>query len=251
VKVLFAGESWMTVENHIKGFECASLGRYEQPGDLFLKLLTDIGMEVTYLPNHLAQLHFPETGEKLKEYDVIILSDITSNTLLLDPDMMFKLNIHGNRLDAIKEYVIEGGGLLMIGGYMSFCGLNACARYNMTPLRDVLPVKIMDYDDRIDAPQGIAPHIVKADHPIMKGITEPWPRYLGYNYLERKEGSDVLVMFNNFVDSVGLACGTYGKGRSVATAFDALPHWALPEVLEWKCYNALWKNIIEWVAGKS
>ena len=71
---------------------------------------------------------------------------------------------------------------------MSFCGLEGKARYGMTPLADVLPVKIMNYDDRIDSPEGVSPVIVDKGHPLVKGIEEPWPRYLGYNYLEERAG---------------------------------------------------------------
>jgi len=247
MKILLAGESFITTENHTKGFDFATLGRYEPVGEPFVRTLEDLGMEVTWLPNHIAQLSFPDTVEALTPYDVVILSDITSNTLLLHPDMMFKCEIKGNRLLALKEYVLQGGGLLMIGGYMSFCGLEGKARYGMTPLADVLPVKIMNYDDRIDSPEGVAPVIVDAGHPLMKGIFEPWPRYLGYNYLEERQGTKVVVKMG---DSVALAAGEYGKGRSVATAFDCLPHWALQEVLDWKCYPLLWKNIVEWLAKK-
>lgn len=247
MKILLAGESFMVTENHTKGFDYATLGRYEEVGTPFVETLQKLGMDVTHLPNHIAQLRFPDSTEELKKFDVVILSDITSNTLLLHPDMMFKYEIKGNRLEAIKEYVLQGGGLLMIGGYMSYCGFNGCARYGMTPLKDVLPVKIMNFDDRMDTPEGVSPTITMPNHPIMNGIKEPWPRYLGYSYIEERPGTDVVVKMR---DSVGLACGEYGKGRSVATAFDCLPHWALPEVLEWECYNPLWKNIIDWAAKK-
>jgi uncharacterized membrane protein len=50
--------------------------------------------------------------------------------------------------------------------------------------------------------------------------------------LEERPGTQVIAKIK---DSVGLAAGEYGKGRSVAFATDALPHWALPEDLEWKC----------------
>jgi len=53
-------------------------------------------MEVTHLPNHIAQLSFPDTIEDLAKYDVVILSDISSNTLLLHPEMMFKCVIKNN-----------------------------------------------------------------------------------------------------------------------------------------------------------
>ena len=247
MKILLAGESYITTENHTKGFDFVTLGRYEEVGTPFVETLTNLGMEVTHLPNHIAQLRFPDTVEELSQYDVVILSDIGSNTLLLHPDMMFKCEIKNNRLKAIQNYVLQGGGFLMIGGYLSFCGIHGYARYGMTPVADVLPVKIMNYDDRMDTPEGVSPDIVNSTHPIMQGIQGPWPRYLGYNYLEEKPDTEILVKIRN---SVGLATGEYGKGRSVATAFDCLPHWALPEVLDWECYSPLWNNIIEWLAKK-
>lgn len=247
MKILLAGESFITTENHTKGFDFATLGRYEEVGAPFVKTLQDIGMDVTHLPNHIALTKFPETAKELSAYDVVILSDIGSNTLLLDPEMVFKCVIKGNRLLALKEYVLQGGGLLMIGGYFSFCGFEGKARYGMTPVADVLPVKIMNYDDRIDSPEGVSPVIVDRNHPIVKGIEEPWPRYLGYNYLEERPGTQVIAKIK---DSVGLAAGEYGKGRSVAFATDALPHWALQEVLDWKYYSLFWKNIIEWLTAK-
>ena len=247
MKILLAGESFITTENHTKGFDFATLGRYEEVGAPFVRTLQDLGMEVTHLQNHIAQLTFPDTVDELTQYDVVILSDIGSNTLLLHPEMMFKCVIKNNRLYAIKDYVLQGGGLLMIGGYFSFCGFEGKARYGMTPVADVLPVKIMNYDDRIDSPEGVSPVIVDNSHPIVKGIEEPWPRYLGYNYLEERPGTQVIAKIKN---SVGLAAGEYGKGRSVAFATDCLPHWALPEVLEWKYYSVFWKNIIEWLTEK-
>ena len=247
MKILLAGESFITTENHTKGFDFATLGRYEEVGTPFVKTLQDLGMEVTHLQNHIAQLTFPDTVDELAQYDVVILSDIGSNTLLLHPEMMFKCVIKNNRLYAIKDYVLQGGGLLMIGGYFSFCGFEGKARYGMTPVADVLPVKIMNYDDRIDSPEGVSPVIVDKSHPIVKGIEEPWPRYLGYNYLEERPATQVIALIKG---SVGLAAGEYGKGRSVAFATDCLPHWALPEVLEWKYYSVFWKNIIEWLTEK-
>lgn len=247
MKVLLAGESFITTENHIKGFDFATLGRYEEVGAPFVKTLQDLGVEVTHLQNHVAQMIFPDTVEELAKYDVVILSDIGSNTLLLHPEMMFKVVTKNNRLVAIRDYVLQGGGLFMIGGYFSFCGFEGKARYGITPIAEVLPVKIMNYDDRIDTPEGVSPYIVDKEHPIVAGIEEPWPRYLGYNYVEEKPGTHVIMKIR---DSVGLAVGEYGKGRSVAFATDCLPHWALPEVLEWQYYSLFWKNILNWLTEK-
>ena len=41
------------------------------------------GVDVTYQPCHLAANAFPDTAQALSAFDVVILSDIGANTLLL------------------------------------------------------------------------------------------------------------------------------------------------------------------------
>ena len=43
---------------------------------------------------------------------------------------------------------------MMVGGYYSFQGINAGARYRGTPVEDVLPVTILPWDDRVEVPEG-------------------------------------------------------------------------------------------------
>ncbi len=64
----------------------------------------------------------------------MILSDLGANTLLLHPDVWFKGEPVPNRLRLLREWVAGGGGLMMIGGYYSFQGINAGARYHRTPV---------------------------------------------------------------------------------------------------------------------
>ena len=40
-----------------------------------------------------------------------------------------------DRCKAIRSYVEEGGSFIMIGGFMSFTGIEGKARYGVTPLR--------------------------------------------------------------------------------------------------------------------
>ena len=54
---------------------------------------------------------------------MIILSDIGSNTLLLPPEVFLEGKRVPNRLELLKEYVSQGGGLVMAGGYLSFQGI--------------------------------------------------------------------------------------------------------------------------------
>ncbi|GIR32328.1 MAG: hypothetical protein CM15mP45_16240 [Deltaproteobacteria bacterium] len=54
-----------------------------------------------------------------------------------------------NRLQLVKEYVKEGGSFMMIGGYLSFQGINGFARFKNTAIEEILPAEILAYDDRI------------------------------------------------------------------------------------------------------
>ena len=157
MKVIFAGESWIVQETHFKGFDTATLNRYEDFfADAFFDVLKKNNVELDYYPNHLAQMEFPDNVEDLKPYDVVILSDCGSNTLLLHPDMQFKGVKKGNRLLAIKDFVDQGGSLLMCGGYLSFAGIENKALCCNTAC-GVLPVEMMNYDDRMEHPEGVTP----------------------------------------------------------------------------------------------
>ena len=179
-KILIAGESWTSHTIHIKGFDTFTTSKYEEGVKWFKEGLEKNGVEVDYIPNHLAPEKFPVTLEELKKYDVVFLSDIGSNTLLL-PDQVFAKGMKvPNRCELLKEYVNEGGAFVMIGGYMSFTGVDAKTRYGETAVKDILPVKLLDKDDRQELPQGVNPKKVK-EHKIFKGIDEEFPYFLGYN----------------------------------------------------------------------
>ena len=96
----------------------------------------------------------PFTGQEYAAYDAVILSDIGSNTLLLPSATFGRSEKRPNRCQAIRDYVLDGGALVMIGGYMSFTGIDAKARYGSTALADVLPVVCLEMDDRREHSEG-------------------------------------------------------------------------------------------------
>lgn len=248
MKILFAGESWMIEENHLKGFDLATLCRFEDYyAEPLFHALEAQGISVDYYQSHKAQVRFPDTAEELKQYDAIVLSDIGSNTLLLDPDMQFRGNRKGNRLLAIKEYVAQGGALLMCGGYFSFAGIENKARYAMTPLAEVLPVEILNYDDRMEHPEGVVPVITCKDHPVMKNVANDWPFFFGYNKVKAKEEAEEIATIDGDTFMAGM---DYGKGRSFAFASDCAPHWGPKQFVEWESYGTVFANIIKWLAKK-
>ena len=113
-----------------------------------VKALEDSPFELTYMKAHDAATDFPLTLEGLQQYDAILLSDIGSNTLLLHPDVWLNGKTVPNRLKLIRDYTAAGGGLMMIGGYFSFQGIDGRARWHKTAVEDALPVTCLPYDDR-------------------------------------------------------------------------------------------------------
>jgi uncharacterized membrane protein len=143
LKVLFIGESWHIHMIHSKGYDSFTSSKYEEGATWLLECLKKGGVEVDYMPAHTVQIAFPESIDELNRYDVIVISDIGSNTFLLQNETFYQLKIKPNALESIKEYVKNGGGLLMIGGYLSFMGIEAKANYKNTILAEVLPVIIL------------------------------------------------------------------------------------------------------------
>jgi uncharacterized membrane protein len=246
IKVLLVGESWVSSSTHLKGFDFFVSTHYATGGDFLIGALSSGGIQVVHQPSHEAARAFPLELDKLEEYDVIILSDIGANTLLLPPEVFLEGKRVPNRLELIKEYVRNGGGLIMAGGYLSFQGIYGSARYHRTPIEDVLPVILLAVDDRVEKPEGVNPRVKKAEHTILQGVDGDWPYLLGFNEVIPKEEGEVLVAVG---ENPLLVTGSFGKGRSVAWTSDVGPHWCPKEFVEWTGYTQLWRQIVKWVAG--
>jgi len=245
MRILFVGETWITHTVHIKGldsFEQSSFGS----GTSWIKKATEnAGYIFDHLPSHQAIDSFPD-AKHLKEYDVIIFSDIGSNTLLLSTKTMTESKPVKNHLEEVKEYVANGGGFAMIGGYMSFQGIGGKACYAGSPIEEILPVKLLEHDDRTERPQGVVPIVVK-EHEIVNGLPAKWPTILGYNKVLPKDDAQILVTCG---EDILVAVGEYGKGRSMVFTSDCAPHWAPPEFLDWFGYNQFWGTAIKWLGSK-
>jgi len=246
-KVLLVGESWVSSSTHFKGFDFFSSTYYATGGDFLIAALRSGGIDVIHQPGHEAARSFPFELARLQEYAAVILSDIGANTLLLPPDVFLEGKRVPNRLELIKDYVSEGGGLVMAGGYLSFQGIYGSARYHRTPIEEVLPVSILPIDDRIEKPEGVSPSMIRKDHPITQGIAGEWPYLLGFNEVKPKEKSEVLAMAGSYPL---LVTGLFGRGRSVAWTSDVGPHWCPKAFVDWSGYSQLWQRIIAWAASK-
>ncbi|HJZ03390.1 MAG TPA: glutamine amidotransferase, partial [Streptosporangiaceae bacterium] len=186
MRVLLAGESWVTHSVHVKGVDSFDTSTYVEGAGRLIEALGQAGLEVDYLPAHLVPARFPATAADLAAYGAIILSDIGANSLLLAPDTFERSAAAPNRLASVEQYVRDGGGLLMIGGYLSFAGIEGKARYHHTPVETALPVTISPHDDRAERPEGVHPAVTEPGHPVLAGVPGDWPALLGYNRLTGK-----------------------------------------------------------------
>jgi uncharacterized membrane protein len=202
---------------------------------------------VDYQPSHVAARNFPATADDLARYDCVMLSDIGANTLLLHPETFSKSRVLPNRLAAIRDYVHAGGGFVMVGGYLTFQGIDAKAQYAGSPVEEVLPVTLSRFDDRAEQPQGVVPVVTDAGHPIVAGVSGDWPALLGYNRAVPRAGAAVVATVG--ADPL-IAAQSFGRGRAVAFASDCGPHWAPPPFVTWAGYTPLWNGIADWAAGR-
>jgi uncharacterized membrane protein len=245
-RVLLAGESWVTTTTHVKGFDSFTTSAYAEGADDLRAALAAGGFSVEYLPNHLAPTAFPQSAEALAGYDCVILSDIGTNTLILHPATWERGQRTPNRLELLREYVRNGGGLIMVGGYLTFQGIEGKGRWAGTPVEDVLPVTLQTGDDRVERPEGVEPRAV-AEHPIVAGVGGAWPAVLGYNRVTPRPDAQVLARVG---DDVLLACREVEAGRTIAYTTDCGPHWCPREFVEWGGYARLWQQMADWASRR-
>jgi uncharacterized membrane protein len=248
-KILFAGESAVISTTHIKGMDSFTQLTYGEAARFILPRLAENDIDVDYLPCHDVMAKFPLSVEELKKYQCVVTSDLGSNSLLFHPNVSRSIKMP-NRLEVLREYVRGGGGFLMIGGYMSFAGIENKARFHDTELEEMMPVEILDHDDRVEVPQGFCPHAVESGHPILKGLPAVFPTMLFYNKTILKPGAQLLLVNDqgNRYDPI-LAVWEFGQGRSAAFTPDCAPHGAPPEFLNWEYYGKFFAETIRWLSG--
>lgn len=243
-KILLAGETWFKYETHVKGFDQFYSSFYEESAVELKAALTKAGYEIEHMPGHLVADHFPFETEKLQKYDCVIISDVGANTFNLAGGTFNQGRFLGDRLAAIREYVALGKAFLMIGGYLSFAGIDAKAHYGNTAINEILPVDILPYDDRVETPGGVRPENISFP-PIFKEKYD-WPRFLGYNKTVLKDLESVKQVASINGDPL-IAIREYEKGRTAVFTSDCAPHWGSPEFLAWEHYEEIWQGLLNWL----
>jgi uncharacterized membrane protein len=209
---------------------------------------------------------FPRTIAELLKYDVIIHSDIRTDS--------FTSEQLQNMARLVEEF---GGGFVMIGGNSAF----GKGGYHHTILDRVIPVAMEQDNDSQARPITLRVPTVALDHPVMAigGSrqeteliwTEKFPPLYGCNLVDRaKPGATVLgvdaAARNRYGPRLLLAVQNVGKGRSMAFTSDTTRSWgrdfetiwgepinpALP-LSERNCdsryYRQFWVNAVRWLAA--
>jgi uncharacterized membrane protein len=244
-RVLVIGESWFTYSVHQKGFDAFYASEYVEGAAEFLGALGARGHEVTYVPSHEIHARVPSAVERLERFDVVVISDVGANSFQLPPETFGHSVPSADKSDVIRQYVERGGGLLMIGGYLTFSGIDAKARWGRSPLGAALPVDVLDRDDRVELPGGAEPKVV-ASHDIVADLADTWPALLGLNEVTAKVDATVIAECAGYPLVVA---GHYGAGRSAVFTSDIAPHWAPPGFLAWDGYPRLWDQFVRWLSN--
>ncbi len=244
---LLIGESWHMQIIETKGADTFSYATYEVGTQYIKDALTTGSIEFEHMPCHMVQESFPLSAEELKsKYDCVIISDCGANTFLLPAKTFLQCQPTPNKLEILKRYVEIGGGLCMVGGYMSFMGIEGKGRYNSTPIEEALPVNFQPNDDRVELPQGAELAFTKKEHPVLQGLPDTLPQILGYNRAGGvKSEAEVLLSYKG--DPI-ISVMEYSLGRSIAYAMDLAPHWCPKEFCESDTYKRLWRNIVLWLS---
>lgn len=249
-RVLLAGESWVSAATHYKGHDQFASTTFHLGAEPLVAALKDSPFELDYMPGHDVPGKFPATIEALGNYEAVVLSDIGSNSVLLHPDVWLRSRTYPNRVKLLRDWVAKGGSLAMIGGYLSFQGIDGRARWRGTGVEEVLPVNCLPYDDRVEIPEGASAVVHQPDHPIVRGLGASWPVVLGVNEVSVKPNRQVSLIASLPLDKGGhplLVAGEYGSGRTVAWTSDIGPHWLSTEFCEWDGYRRLWTQMLSWM----
>lgn len=252
VKVLYVGDSEVVLNRYLVGADVIEQSFFNDNGRWFREAMrAEPTIDVRHITPHGVPIEFPTTLEDLQRYDVVIFSDVGYNSMIFYPGLTppYVYPLGPDRVNMVRAFVEGGGGFLMVGGYLSFAGLNGIARWGDTEIETILPVTISRHDDRVEVTQGFCFELIQPDHPIVAGL--PWDEtdwtLCGYNRVKLKDDATLIA---NYQNDPFIACWSYQAGRTAIFASDFAPHWA-GDFVYWSHYASFWQQMVYWLAGRA
>ena len=208
-------------------------------------------VSLRHVPNHLASVEFPSSVEELGLDDAEIRCRTSARThsCSIPTPATTHSKVTPNRLDSIRDYVAGGGALLMIGGYMSFQGIDGKARYHLTPVEEALPVRMLPgIDDRVEVPEGFRAVVAEKGQvtiPVLEGIPGELPTMLfsttGSRRNQRPRCSFAVPATRS---SPSGTSGRDGLQPSRPTPRRTVRH---REFLDWELFDRFWQQLLRWL----
>lgn len=187
--------------------------------------------------------------DHLSSFDAVILQDIDATRYGLD-----------SHFRAIKDYVLKGGGLILVGGPTSF----SSGGYAGTPVADVLPVQL-PLSGELIAKEPFVPQYTRVGRaaPMLRSLQltmgEDLPTMSGANILGRpRENALVLWQHPSLlvegapgpIQMPVLALAEVGDGRSIAMSVDSTHQLRFGErgaQTGGRGYADLWEGLLGWL----
>ena len=248
--VLLAGETFHVTSFAAKGYEVGASSRYSNGAERYIKGLAAHDIAVVQIGGERCESEFPTTMEALSAYSVVLLSDVGALSLLYTAETRAGRR-SVNRLELLREWVEQGGALMMAGGYCSFQGIDGLAMFRGTAVEECLPIECFPGPDGLEAPEGLDPVIDETGHPILTGVPSPIPYVLGMNRVAARAGTDTKTLIHcghRHGQMPLLSVRDYGAGRSLAWMTDIGPHWLSQDFMQWPGYDRLMANMIRWLS---
>ncbi len=211
--------------------------------------------DVTCLANwELYRLPPGRLESYLDKSSAVIVSDVEAKCFHLYPSFFDRSQRTGrvvtypDRLGALRSWVAGGGGLLMLGGWLSFSGAREAGGWRRSVIADALPVECLVGEDLVESSAGFTSEVLLPRHPLAKSL--PWrsfPPLFGYNELMARPGAEVIVQVRETGHPLVVA-GAHGKGRVFIYASDPAPHWGI-NFERWAGYDRFWQQAVQWARG--
>ena len=193
-----------------------------------------------------------EYEEILDEYDVIIFSDVEAKNFQLAPSFFDRTKFGAqvltfpDRVRLTVEAVRAGKRMMFLGGWLSFTGEMGKGGWGRTRLREILPVRCLDYEDLIESTEGFTAMVTEAGETVFAGVDfNSFPPILGYNQVRRRAESKVFLEVKETGDPL-VAGGRFGDGKVLTYMSDPAPHWGC-NFIYWQQYNDFWLRCLDWL----
>lgn len=250
-RVLYIGDSETVISRYVVGADVFEQAYFNDNGKYLRRALAERAeIDLHHIVPANVPAEFPASAEELAAYDVVIFSDVGYNSMIFYPGLAppYSYPLGRDRCRMVADFVRNGGGFVMVGGYLSFAGFNGIARYHRTIIEEILPVAISPHDDRVEVVEGFRFEVIDLDHPAVIGLNWNAAAFTmcGYNRVTLKADAHLIARHG---DDPILVTGSYGDGRTAAFATDFAPHWG-GDFIHWTGYPQFWSQLLVWLGTR-